>query len=35
MQTMKVFLLMAGLTALLVVIGGWIGGSSGALVSIC
>src|SRR5690606_9096155 len=32
MQTMKVFLLMAGLTALLVVIGGWIGGSSGALV---
>ncbi len=31
MQTLKVFLLMAGLTALLVVIGGWIGGSSGAL----
>ncbi|MGH7445894.1 MAG: zinc metalloprotease HtpX [Longimicrobiales bacterium] len=31
MQNLKVFLLMAGLTALLVVIGGWVGGSSGAL----
>lgn len=31
MQTLKVFLLMAGLTALLVVIGGYFGGSSGAL----
>ncbi len=31
MQTMKVFLLMAGLTALLVVLGGAIGGQSGAL----
>lgn len=31
MQTLKVFLLMSGLTALLVVIGGWLGGSSGAL----
>ena len=31
MQTAKVFLLMAGLTALLVVIGGWLGGSNGAL----
>ena len=31
MQNLKVFLLMAGLTALLVVIGGWVGGSNGAL----
>ena len=31
MQNLKIFLLMAGLTALLVVIGGWFGGSNGAL----
>jgi heat shock protein HtpX len=31
MQNLKIFLLMAGLTALLVVIGGWLGGSNGAL----
>jgi heat shock protein HtpX len=32
METMKVFLLMAGLTALLVVLGGAVGGSQGALI---
>jgi len=32
MQTMRVFLLMAGLTALLVVLGGWLGGTNGAVV---
>ncbi len=31
MERTKVFLLMAGLTALLVVLGGWIGGQSGAV----
>ncbi len=31
MQTLKVFILMAGLTALLVVIGGWLGGQQGAM----
>jgi heat shock protein HtpX len=32
MQTMRVFLLMAGMTALLVVLGGWLGGTNGAVV---
>jgi len=32
METMKVFMLMAGLTALLVVLGGAIGGSNGAMI---
>lgn len=31
MGTVKVFLMMAGLTALLVVIGGWVGGQQGAI----
>ncbi len=31
MQNLKVFMLMAGLTALLVVLGGWLGGSNGAI----
>ena len=32
MQKLKVFTLMAGLTALLVVLGGWLGGRSGAMI---
>jgi len=32
MQTMRVFLLMAGLTTLFVVLGGWFGGTNGAVV---
>jgi heat shock protein HtpX len=32
MQTMRVFILMAGMTALLVVLGGWLGGTNGAVI---
>jgi hypothetical protein len=35
MQRMKVFMLMAGLTALLVVLGGAIGGQQGMMCSSC